>query len=276
MKSVCMAFFVLLCVSCSTDDSISTKDYSAENEQEIIEYIAANNLDATRTDSGLYYVVDEVGEGSDITATSDVSVRYKGMYTNGDLIDERTESGASFNLQQVIPGWTEGLQKFREGGSGLLIIPAHLAYGSNDYNGIKGGSVIVFEIEVIDYAVENRQEILDYISENNLDAIETASGLFYVIDEEGTGDQPSSNSSVTVKYTGYYTDGTQFDKTGENTVTFDLNSVIDGWKEGMQYFNAGGSGKLLIPSELAYGRYGTQGVPGGAVIVFDVELIEVN
>ena len=194
MKSLFMALFVFLIVSCNSDDDDGFgKDYKAENEQEIQAYIAANNLDATRSSSGLYYVVDVEGDGAAISSVSDVSVRYKGFYTDDTLLEENTE-GVSFNLQQVIPGWQEGLQYFNEGGSGMLLIPSHLAYGSEDFNGIPGGSVLIFEIEVIDYDVENEEEIVKYIEDNNLDATASGTGLYYVIEEEGTGEQPEADS----------------------------------------------------------------------------------
>ncbi len=276
MKSYFIALFVVLFVSCDSEDGSSTTDYRAENEIEIQEYIAQNNLDATGTGSGLYYVIDEMGEGAAITSTSDVSVKYKGSFTNGTLIEENTEEGISINLQQVIPGWTEGLQFFNEGGNGMLLIPSHLAYGSNDFNNIPGGSVLIFEVELIDYDAENKEEIVQYISDNNLDAIESDTGLFYVIDEAGTGAQPTETSIVTIAYKGYFTDGEVFDESDETGISFNLNQVIPGWTEGIQYFKEGGSGQLLLPSSLAYGRYGSQTIPGGAVLIFDVKLIAVN
>lgn len=275
MKSLFIALFVVLFVSCNSDDDSNTTDYRAQNEQEILDYIAQNNLDAKASGTGLYYVVDEEGEGAGIIATSDVSVRYKGFYTDNTLLEENTD-GVSFNLQQVIPGWKEGLQYFNEGGSGMLLIPSHLAYGSEDFNGIPGGSVLIFEIEVIDYEVENEEEIVAYIADNNLDATASGSGLYYVIEEEGTGAQPEADSNVTVVYKGYFTNGTVFDESDELGISLNLTQVISGWSEGMQYFKEGGSGKLLIPSSLAYGRYGNSSIPGGAVVIFDVNLKSVN
>nr|WP_233266050.1 FKBP-type peptidyl-prolyl cis-trans isomerase [Formosa sp. L2A11] len=135
--------------------------------------------------------------------------------------------------------------------------------------------MLVFDIEIIDYAAENKQEILDYIAANSLDAQVTASGLYYVIDEQGEGAQPTSTSNVTVTYKGYYSDNEVFDENTSST-SFYLEQVIEGWQEGIPLFNEGGSGMLLIPSELAYGRYDYNGIPGGSVLIFDIELISVN
>ncbi|WP_066218236.1 FKBP-type peptidyl-prolyl cis-trans isomerase [Formosa haliotis] len=276
MKSVCIALCVILFVSCTSDDNFSNKDYSLENEQEIAAYVEANNLDATRTESGLYYVIDEVGAGSEITSKSDIAVHYKGYTTDGKVFGESNETGAVFNLSTVISGWQEGLKFFNEGGSGMLLIPAHLAYGSNDYNGIKGGSVLIFEIEIIDHEAENKAEILDYIAANGLNAMATESGLYYVMEEEGTGENPTVNSNVTVAYTGYLTDGKVFDQSSDAGATFDLKNLIKGWQIGLPLFKEGGKGILIIPSSLAYGKYGSNDIPSGAVVLFDISLLKVN
>ncbi|MDN3644017.1 FKBP-type peptidyl-prolyl cis-trans isomerase [Lutimonas halocynthiae] len=276
MKPFFIAFFVLLFISCNDDEESISVDYKAENEREIQEYIRQNNLDAKATGSGLHYVVDEQGEGTEITITSDVSLRYKGMLTDGKVLLENNEEGVSINLQSEITGLVEGLQFFNEGGSGMLLIPAHLAYGSNDYGEIPAGSVIIFEVELIDYVAENKSEILAYVSDNDLQAVQSDSGLFYVIDEQGDGDFPLETSTVTVAYKGYFTNGDVFDESDENGITTQLNNFIPGWIEGLQFFKEGGKGKLLIPSSLAYGRFGSQNIPGGSVLVFEVNLVSVN
>jgi FKBP-type peptidyl-prolyl cis-trans isomerase len=284
MKYLYTALLLTLFVSCSSDDEPLQTDYTAQNEQEILNYIEAYGLDATRTNSGLYYVIDEVGFGSEIHASSDVSVRYLGSFLNGTVFDQNLDEGISLNLQQnIIPGWREGLQYFNEGGSGTLLIPSHLAYGNREYNDIPAGSVLVFEIELIDYEEENEQEIVDYIADNNLDAIQSGTGLYYVINEEGTGEQPTASSNVTVAYKGYFTDGEVFNESDVNGAVFDLSNEIPGWTEGIQYFKEGGDGVLLVPSSLAYGRYGIfdpeeeiQVIPYGAVLIFDVNLKSVN
>jgi len=83
------------------------------------------------------------------TFTDNVTVAYKGYFLDGSVFDQSNEAGISFNLQGVISGWTEGITYFKEGGSGMLLIPAHLGYGSYNFNGIPGGSVLVFEVNLI-------------------------------------------------------------------------------------------------------------------------------
>jgi FKBP-type peptidyl-prolyl cis-trans isomerase len=123
----------------------------------------------------------------------------------------------------------------------------------------------------------DRQKILDYIRENNLDAEERPSGLFYVIENPGTGNHPDKYSTVTVRYTGRYLDGVVFDTNeGGQASSFNLQGVIAGWREGIPLFRKGGSGKLLIPSGMAYGSNSLHiyGIPNNSVLVFDIRLID--
>ena len=97
----------------------------------------------------MYYVINEPGTGVQPTATSNVTVAYKGYFINGTVFDQSSASGISFGLNQVIKGWTEGIAYFKTGGSGILLIPAHLGYGNYDYSGIPGGSVLIFDVKLI-------------------------------------------------------------------------------------------------------------------------------
>lgn len=107
----------------------------------------------------------------------------------------------------------------------------------------------------------------------------TESGLKYVIVTPGEGVNPKATDNVTVHYTGMLTDGTVFDSSvarGEPT-TFPLNGVIPGWTEGLQLMRPGGMAVFYIPSELAYGERGVPGaIPGGAPLIFWVQLLQVN
>lgn len=127
-----------------------------------------------------------------------------------------------------------------------------------------------------DFTTSNDEEIQAYINDNNLNAQKSSSGLYYVINNQGSGLQPTSSDTVTVAYKGYFTDGTVFDQSNSDGISFGLQQVIAGWTEGITYFNEGGSGILLIPSRLAYGNNGRGSIPGGAVLIFDINLITVN
>nr|MBA3682346.1 FKBP-type peptidyl-prolyl cis-trans isomerase [Bacteroidota bacterium] len=88
--------------------------------------------------------------------------------------------------------------------------------------------------------------------------------------------QPKSSSNVTVNYKGSLRDGTVFDQSGAAGISIGLNSVIEGWKEGIPLFKKGGKGVLLIPSALGYGDKATGKIPANSVLIFDIELLNVQ
>lgn len=125
-------------------------------------------------------------------------------------------------------------------------------------------------------AMQNDIEIMQYLEDNNLSATKSSSGLYYIIDESGGNLKPDLCDDITVIYTGMLTDGTVFDSSEEG-ISFTLSDVILGWQEGMQFFGEGGSGKLLIPSKLAYSvNPPSSDIPVNAVLVFDIELLQIN
>lgn len=126
------------------------KSQAAIDNEIITKYIADNKLTATSTETGLYYVMETVGSGIRPSSTSQVKVAYKGYFTSGSTFDESAATGITFNLQNVIQGWTEGIPYFKKGGVGKLLIPSALGYGPNGTNGIPGNSVLVFDIKLID------------------------------------------------------------------------------------------------------------------------------
>jgi FKBP-type peptidyl-prolyl cis-trans isomerase FkpA len=139
-------------------------------------------------------------------------------------------------------------------------------------------SIISFTACEKDYRAEDEALIQQYIADNNLIAIAAQDGLYYTIDVIGTGAQPSGvYSTVTAHYTGKFLDNTVFQSSfGGNPFTSELSDLILGWQYGFPYFNAGGTGKLLIPSHLAYGTSGRGNIPPNTPLVFDIELISVQ
>lgn len=149
MKHLLTALLALtLFISCSKDKTVEI-DYVAKNELEIKDYIAKNNLTAQRSDTGLYYIINDPGTGAQPITSSNVTVAYKGYFTNGTVFDQSSDAGIPFGLNQVIKGWTEGIPHFKAGGSGVLLVPAHLGYGNYNYKTIPGGSVLIFEVKLI-------------------------------------------------------------------------------------------------------------------------------
>ncbi len=111
-----------------------------------------NNENVKVTASGLQYIVEKEGTGIQPTATDDVTVHYTGRLLNGQVFDSSVQRGepATFPLNRVIPGWTEGVQLMKEGAKYTFFIPSELAYGEHGVpNAIPPHSTLIFEVELI-------------------------------------------------------------------------------------------------------------------------------
>ncbi len=110
------------------------------------------NPDIKETPSGLQYAVEKEGEGAQPTAEDEVTVHYTGRLLDGTVFDSSVNRGepATFPLNRVIPGWTEGVQLMKEGSKYTFFIPSDLAYGAQGVPGaIPPHSTLVFEVELI-------------------------------------------------------------------------------------------------------------------------------
>ena len=125
---------------------------------------------------------------------------------------------------------------------------------------------------------EKGKAYLEKFVKEEKDVVKTESGLAFKILSEGKGNNPNPTDTVKVHYHGKLIDGTVFDSSKDRgqPITFPLNRVIKGWTEGVQKVKEGGKIKLVIPSDLAYQDSGAPPkIPGGATLIFDVELIEI-
>ncbi len=106
----------------------------------------------------------------------------------------------------------------------------------------------------------------------------TASGLQYEVMTQGTGVKPLATDTVEVNYAGTLIDGTEFDNSYKrgSSISFPLNGVIKGWTEALQLMPAGSKYKLYIPQQLGYGMNDSGPIPGGSVLIFEVELLQVK
>jgi FKBP-type peptidyl-prolyl cis-trans isomerase len=110
--------------------------------------------------------------------------------------------------------------------------------------------------------------------------ITTKSGLKYVERKTGDGKEAKAGHTVSVHYTGTFTDGKKFDSSVDRNEPFEFElgagMVIKGWDEGVAGMKEGGKRKLIIPSDLAYGPKGRGPIPGNATLLFEVELVKVK
>lgn len=108
-------------------------------------------------------------------------------------------------------------------------------------------------------------------------AVKTDSGLIYRETKAGAGESPKATDTVKVHYRGTLVNGTEFDSSYSRNqpAQFPLNGVIKCWTEGVQKMKVGGKAVLVCPSDLAYGDQGRPSIPGGAALIFEIELLEI-
>lgn len=124
------------------------------DQEKILQYLEANNItDAIEHPTGIYYIITKEGEGDSPSVYSTVEVKYKGYLSDGTVFDA-TEEGktAMFNLSSVIQGWAYSIPLLKRGGKGTFIIPSILAYGRSEQVNIPANSILIFEVELIDFA----------------------------------------------------------------------------------------------------------------------------
>ena len=247
--------------------------------------VAAPPADAEKLPDGLASKVITKGTGTTHPAAADtVEVHYTGWTTDGKMFDSSVKRGrtAKFPLNHVIKGWTEGVQLMVEGEKRRFWIPAELAYGTNPMGGRPAGQ-LTFDIELIKIIPAPKPLPVPPtppdVKAVPHDAKKTASGLAYKVITAGKGtEHPKPTDVVEVHYAGWTTDGKMFDNSYSRgtPAKFPLNGVIKGWTEGVQLMTVGAKARFWIPAEMAYGEHPARpGAPSG-MLVFDIELLNIQ
>ncbi len=287
---------------------------SAQTQLDLKSYLKENKIDAKQSKDGIFYTVDKKGKGAMPKKGDYVMVNYVGKLLDGKVFDQ-SEANDPFVFQvgyrQVIRGWDLGIPLYKVGAKGSLYVPPSLAYGTRGAGAIPPNSPLIFEIELVKimnlgeydkYMVELEQKerrafeahvktqfvkdkklINEYALDNKLKTKRTPSGLSYVITKKGKGAKAKAGDQLKVSYEGQLLDGSVFDSSkGKKPYEFVLGQkkVIDGWEEGLQFFNKGSEGWLLIPSKLGYGPLAIKedgiDLPADAVLVFKIEVVDIN
>lgn len=251
--------------------------------------------DATGVETGMggleYVVLAEGPDGGASPVPTDlVRVHYEGRTADGEKFDSSYDRGSPsmFRLNQVIPGWTQGLQLMSEGDTYLFYIPNALAYGNrNRGDVIKAGDDLVFQVELVEVMepkAADAEAWAKYMPWNpDLPEVTTTeSGLQYIALASGdaAGDSPVNGQMVAVYYEGRLAEtGEMFDSAFERgqPEVFPSDRLIPGWVEALAMMKPGDRWLMYIPADIAYGAQGTPGgpIPPNADLMFEVELLDV-
>lgn len=272
------------------------------------------------TESGLEYKYHHHNEEAKTAAEGDyVSMDMVYKTESDSILFDSKKNGQPIVLVVGKPAYKgdiiEGITMMAEGDSATFLVVADSFFVHNLQMDmpefITKGSKLKFDVKMnkIQSEEEVRKEqeekleeakgkeagmLEAYLRENNITAVPTPSGLYYIEVEKGTGAKAEAGKTVSVHYKGMLLDGTVFDTSIEEEAkkanvynpqrpyepfefVLGTGQVIPGWDEGISYMNVGGKAKFIIPSYLAYGEAGAGGViPPSAPLVFEVELLGVK
>ena len=265
---------------------MSTEEYNTY----FFDIVKAEFPNAQQTASGLVYIIDEKGNEERVLPGSNLSMHYKGTFFKNDKkfdssYDRNKPMDFSYKTNRMIPGFEEGITLIGEKGKAKLLIPYHLAYGTNGRgDAMPPYSDLVFDIELVKVETprDYKQEGIDFLEKNkkNEGVQVTPSGLQYKVIKQTDGPKPTATSNVTVHYHGTTPDGIVFDSSVDRgeTISFGLNQVIPGWTEGLQLMSPGSKYIFYIPANLAYGNRPPMGgnglIKADMPLIFEVELFE--
>lgn len=270
---------VVIFSSCYVDEVNELDEANRINEQKIQQYLQDNDLQATKTTSGLYYAITDESQavGELIGEGDSVEVHFVAKLLSGTVVDStstflnRTDKYIVDAIGQVYTGVNEGLKLMKENTQIKLIIPTGLALGASSTSRIPPYSVLVYDLKLVK-ARTIKEQIQSYLTTNNITPQDTTeSGLMYKISEEGRANsKPTANESFIVLYTGKFpSTGQVFDSSLDSSFTLPQSLVV-GFNEAARLLNEGGKGAFILPSKIAYGQRGNQAIPPFAPLVFEL------
>ncbi|OJJ21442.1 hypothetical protein BKI52_12900 [marine bacterium AO1-C] len=298
LMSVAITSFLMSACNPFTEETEQEKQ-DRLNEQEILDYLQANNLTAQKTENGVYYIITKTNAAGQIPELGDLAeMHYVGQLLNGTIVDSTSpflNEPKTFifdnvpNTSEVLIGLESGGTLLKEGEEATFLIPSRLAFGSRSNSILPPYSVLRYDVS--SFKVKDEQEqITEFIAADTLtnysgiDSVITA--YIKQIPDSQNAKVAAPDSIVTVDYTGRFLNGTIFDSGTDFIFTVRSKDdrsnaqVIEGWDRALNGMKVGDKKRILLYSSLAYGSQGnTAGsgnIPPYSVLWFDIELKDVR
>ncbi|QKZ12052.1 FKBP-type peptidyl-prolyl cis-trans isomerase [Spirosoma sp. KUDC1026] len=263
------------------------------------------------TENGLKYQIHEQSDNERKGKVGDILTMHLTLLNNKDSVLRDThKEGAPFQMLLQVPpfkgSYEEGLTMLSKGDSATFYVSADSLFTRAMQPlppGVEKGSDIGIAVKVMNIQTEDEYKksqaadfekqkaidakiVDDYVAKNGLagKGQKSPSGLFMVTTQPGSGPTPKPGDVVLVHYTGKLLDGKVFDSSLTNPqmggkpaqLQIGVGMVIPGWDEGVMKMHKGEKATLVIPSTLAYGPRGNQGIAPNSVLTFDIELVDIQ
>jgi FKBP-type peptidyl-prolyl cis-trans isomerase len=261
------------------------------------------------TESGLKYQIHEQSDNERKGKVGDILTMHLTLLNNKDSVLRDThKEGAPFQMLLQVPpfkgSYEEGLTMLSKGDSATFYVSADSLFTRAMQPlppGVEKGSDIGIAVKVMNIQTEDEYKksqaadfekqksvdakiVDDYVAKNGLKGQKSPTGLFSVTTQPGSGPMPKAGDVVLVHYTGKLLNGKVFDSSLTNPqsggkpvqLQIGVGMVIPGWDEGVMKMHKGEKATLVIPSTLAYGPRGNQGIAPNSVLTFDIELVDIQ
>ncbi|GAB3999286.1 hypothetical protein GCM10028807_49070 [Spirosoma daeguense] len=263
------------------------------------------------TDNGLKYQIHEQSEGTRKGKVGDILSLHLTLLNNKDSVLRDThKEGAPFQMLLQVPpfkgSYEEGLTMLGKGDSATFYVSADSIFTKAMQPlppGVQKGTDIAIAVKVVNVQTEDeykktqaaefdKQKGIDtktietYVAKNGMAGVakKTAGGVYYVVKQPGAGPNPKPGDVVSVHYAGRLLNGKEFDNSRTNPqaggkpfqLQLGMGMVIPGWEDGIMQLHKGEKATLIIPSTLAYGPRGNQAIPPNSVLLFDIEVMDIQ
>ncbi|RCS54935.1 FKBP-type peptidyl-prolyl cis-trans isomerase [Bremerella cremea] len=185
-----------------------------------------------------------------------------------NIANEVANPNVPFDIEALVAGFRDGMS-----GKESKLTPEQTAAAFQKFEAVVQAHM---EKKAADAAKAGQEFLAENAKKEGVKT--TKSGLQYQVVKQGTGATPTLEDVVVCDYKGVLLDGTEFDSSYARgkPAEFPVDGVIAGWTEALQMMKVGDKWKLFIPSDLAYGPKGNRSIPANAVLVFDIELLDVK
>jgi peptidylprolyl isomerase len=278
-------------------------------------YLNTKNIKAEKTREGIFYTVETEGKGTMPRQGDYLKIKYTAKLIDGKVFDQSPKDEPfvfQLGYRQVIPGWDIAFAKINVGTKATFYVPSDYAYGKSGIGDIvPPNTSLIYEVELIEVMSLNdydnymrsledkdRREfekrvkeqfeadkklIQEYAVKHKYKISRLPNGMSYLVTKPGKGENAKAGEEITVAYEGFLLDDKVFDSTKDREpfkFTLGEGKVIEGWEEGLKYFNKGSEGILFIPSQLAYGATPLEDdkiiIPAYSVLIFKIQVVDIK
>ncbi len=285
-----------------------------EENEKLQAYVSENDLSGKLTESGIYFISEKKGKGKELAEGAMAELHYSIQMLDGRKLFSsfdrnrpvNVEIGTKFDTE----GFMEGVKLMKKGGKAKFIVPSEKAFGQRGRGqNIPPYTTLIYEVEILDVVdketyqkqmeaqknerekakqanmqkrkEEEPQKIAAYARENFAGIEPSGNGIYFKEVVAGTGESPAAGDVAKVHYTLYRLSGDKLQSSKDMGKPFEFTvgqgQVIPGWDQSLPMMKAGGTYRILVPSEMAYrDRDMGNDIPPYTPLLFEVELLDVN